>query len=83
MWPVKRCRFVLNETLVYAVFAQKQLGHLTFLEETEAYNSWYVWSVVCTCGALHCKSIRRFYGKITGNQLPVHFSVLFFFYGRP
>ena len=23
------------------------------------------------------KSIRRFYGKITGNQLPVHFPLLF------
>ena len=21
----------------------------------------------------HCKNIRRFYGNITGNQLPVHF----------
>ena len=26
------------------------------------------------------KNIRRFYGKITGNQLPVHFP---YFYGRP
>ena len=25
----------------------------------------------------HCKNIRRFYGKITGNQLPVHFPLLF------
>ena len=22
---------------------------------------------------MHCKNIRRFYGKIIGNQLPVHF----------
>ena len=29
--------------------------------------------------SLHCKKIRRFYSKITGNQLPVHFP---FFYGR-
>ena len=25
----------------------------------------------------HCKTARRFYGKITGNQLPVHFPLLF------
>ena len=26
---------------------------------------------------LHCKNIFRFYGKITGNQLPVHFPLFF------
>ena len=26
------------------------------------------------------KNIGRFYGKITGNQLPVHFSCFFFFF---
>ena len=26
---------------------------------------------------MHCKNIRRFYGKITGNQLPVHFPLFF------
>ena len=26
--------------------------------------------------SIHCKSIRRFYGIITGNQLPVHFPLL-------
>ena len=26
---------------------------------------------------IHCKNIRRFYGKITGNQLPVHFPLVF------
>ena len=25
----------------------------------------------------HCKNVRRFYGKITGNQLPVRFPLLF------
>ena len=32
-------------------------------------------SVRCSCfrRVLHCKNIRRFYGKITGNQLTVHF----------
>ena len=26
---------------------------------------------------LHCKNIRRFYGKISGNQLSVHFPLFF------
>ena len=26
---------------------------------------------------IHCKNICRFYGKIIGNQLPVHFPVIF------
>ena len=26
---------------------------------------------------IHCKNIRRFYGKITGDQLPVHFPLFF------
>ena len=27
--------------------------------------------------SIHCKNIRRFYGKITDNQLPVHFPLFF------
>ena len=27
---------------------------------------------------MHCEDIHRFYGKITGNQLPVHFPLFFY-----
>ena len=26
---------------------------------------------------MHCKNVRIFYGKITGNRLPVHFPLFF------
>ena len=34
-------------------------------------------SLVSNASIVHCKNIRRFYGKIAGNQLPVHFPLFF------
>ena len=36
-------------------------------------------ATLCKMGEknMHCQNIRRFYGKITGNRLPVHFPLLF------
>ena len=60
----------------------KQMGRQNscFLENTKI-NSHHVKVTARNAKLYTAKNIRRFYGKITGNQLPVHFPL--FFYGCP
>ena len=72
---------LLNEQLSESTHTQTSMlefptGNMTIPSREIYYTCLWFWDRRSSPDfpqAIHCKNICRFYGKITGNQLPVHF----------
>ena len=68
--------------LIFDIMMQTKNVMVNLFLNAKDTNPKYLWLerfILTQCYIV--KNIRRFYGKITGNQLPVHFPL--FFYRRP